>query len=111
MFTIVTDNGALQYLEGHRSGSPKLTRWAILLANYDFKVQYRPGKSNNNADGLSRAHQLPADDPTPTNFCCTTTPIYPDPPLTLDTLAAAVYANEEATPDNVPDSWTILGPR
>ena len=38
VFTIITDNGTLQYLETHREGSPKLTRWAMLLANYDFKV-------------------------------------------------------------------------
>ena len=38
VFTIVTDNGTLQYLETHRQGSPKLTWWAMLLASYDFKV-------------------------------------------------------------------------
>ena len=40
---IITDNGAQQYLETHRQGSPKLTRWAMLLASYDFKVLYHPG--------------------------------------------------------------------
>lgn len=38
MLTIVTDNDALPYLETHRQGSLKLTRWAMLLASYDFKV-------------------------------------------------------------------------
>ena len=55
VFTIVTDNGALQYLETHKQGSPKLTRWAMLLASYDFKIRYQPGRANGNADGLSRA--------------------------------------------------------
>ena len=54
VFKIVIDNGTLQYHETHRQGSPKLTRWAMLLASYDFKVRYRPGRSNSNADGLSR---------------------------------------------------------
>ena len=31
VFTIVMDNGALQLLETHRQGSPKLTLWAMLL--------------------------------------------------------------------------------
>ena len=83
----------------------------MLLANYDFKVQYCPGCSNGNADGLSRANQLPTEDTTPSNFSCTTTPAFPEPPLTLDTLAAAVYANEEAGTDDVPDARTLLGPR
>ena len=96
VFTIVTDNGALQYLEGHRSGSPKLTRWAMLLANYDFKVKFRPGKSNGNADGLSRANQLPTEDTTPSSFTCTATPACPDLPLTLDTLAATIYSADDA---------------
>ena len=54
-FTIVTDNAALCYLEGHRQGSPKVSRWAMMLANYNCIIHYRPGHNNANADGLSRA--------------------------------------------------------
>ena len=96
VFTIVTDNGALQFLEGHHSGSPNLTRWAMSLANYDFKVRYCPGKSNGNADGLSRANQLPTEDTTPSSFSCITTPACPDLPLKVDTLAAAIYSEDDA---------------
>ena len=68
----------------------------MLLENYEFKVRYRPGKSHGNADGLSRANQLPTEDTTPSSFSCITTPACPDLPLTLDTLTAAIYSEEEA---------------
>ena len=55
-FTIVTDHAALQYLTGTRHGSHQVARWAMLLSDYDYHVVYRPGKSNANADGLSRAN-------------------------------------------------------
>lgn len=29
-------------------------RWAELLADYQFELEYRPGKANGNADALSR---------------------------------------------------------
>ena len=68
----------------------------MLLANYDFKVRYRPGKSNGNADDLSCANQLPTEDTTPSSFSCITTPACPDLPLMLDMLAAAIYLEEDA---------------
>ena len=53
--TKVTDNVALCYLEGYKKGSPKFSRWAMMLANYDHIVCYRPGHNNANADRLSHA--------------------------------------------------------
>ena len=32
----------------------RLTRWSLNLQPYQIEVQYRPGKKNGNADGLSR---------------------------------------------------------
>ena len=32
-----------------------IQRWLDILANFDFKVTFRPGKDHGNADGLSRA--------------------------------------------------------
>ena len=32
----------------------KLSRWKMILAPYDITIRYRPGKSNQNADTLSR---------------------------------------------------------
>ena len=32
----------------------RVLRWALLLSGYDYKLKYRPGEANGNADGLSR---------------------------------------------------------
>lgn len=83
----------------------------MLLANYDYKIRFRPGRSNGNADGLSQANQLPVDDATPSNFCCMSTPAHPDLPVTFDVLAAAVHLDPAAQAADVADTRTVLGPR
>ena len=57
---MVTDHAALQHFHTAKTKNPKLARWALLLSNYDFQVQYRPGKLHTNADGLSRSRQADA---------------------------------------------------
>lgn len=32
----------------------KLVRWALKLKEYDYIIEYKPGRINNNADALSR---------------------------------------------------------
>ena len=45
--------------------SARIQRWALTLANYQYTLQFKPGKQNGNADGLSRlplkdmSHQVP----------------------------------------------------
>ena len=41
----------------------RLARWTETLKAYDFKVKYRPGKSNANADALSRMPVVSAISP------------------------------------------------
>ena len=53
-FIVKTDHYAIQFLNNTRDLSGRLGRWAILLQEYDFEVQYKPGKIHGNADGLSR---------------------------------------------------------
>lgn len=53
-FTIYTDHQALTCLKNAKYSSGKLARWAVLLEQYQFDIQHRPGKSNGNADALSR---------------------------------------------------------
>ena len=58
-FTMVTDHNPLLGLFGENRGIPdraaaRITRWALLLAAYDYNLVYRAGKLNGNADGLSR---------------------------------------------------------
>ena len=40
--------------------SGRLARWALKIQEYDITIGYRPGKTNQNADSLSRIPILPA---------------------------------------------------
>jgi hypothetical protein len=51
---VLTDNSALQYLETKSDLSRRQARWTNVLAQYDLKITYQPGKSNLVADALSR---------------------------------------------------------
>ena len=53
-FTIFSDNQALKWLQGLKSPSARLTRWAILLSQFDFDIKHRSGKTHTNEDALSR---------------------------------------------------------
>ena len=61
---MVTDHKPLLGLFGQDKGLPiraasRILRWGLLLAAYDYELQYRRGQCNANADGLSRL-PLPA---------------------------------------------------
>jgi transposase InsO family protein len=53
-FKAFTDHQALHWLLGQKEPKGRLARWVMLLQEFDFTVQYRPGKSNADADALSR---------------------------------------------------------
>lgn len=53
-FTIVTDHQPLRWLVNLKEPNSRLTRWKLKLAEYDYKVVYKKGISNTNADALSR---------------------------------------------------------
>lgn len=53
-FTVKTDHRPLVYLFSMKNPSSKLTRMRIDLEEFDFDVQYVPGKINFGADALSR---------------------------------------------------------
>ncbi|KMQ85893.1 retrovirus-like pol polyprotein [Lasius niger] len=53
-FTIVTDCNALVYAINKANLNPCIARWTLLLQNYDFKVEHRPGKRMAHFDALSR---------------------------------------------------------
>jgi hypothetical protein len=44
----------LQWLENQKDNNGRLGRWAILLADTNYKIKYRPGRIHQNADCLSR---------------------------------------------------------
>ena len=53
-FVVVTDHRSLEWLQRMKGNNSRLTRWSLNLQPYHFEVQYRPGKTNSNADGLLR---------------------------------------------------------
>lgn len=54
-FTIETDCRPLLWLENiKQTDNGRLGRWAILLSSMKYKLKYKPGKVNRNADFLSR---------------------------------------------------------
>lgn len=52
--TIVTDHKSLEFFASQPHLNARQARWAGLLAEYDYEIQHRPGKTNVVADALSR---------------------------------------------------------
>lgn len=53
-FKIITDHRPLTWLYSISNPASRLIRWKVELDEYDYKIVYKPGKSNQNADALSR---------------------------------------------------------
>ncbi len=53
-FTVFTDNNPLTYILSTAKLSAVGHRWVGELADFHFTIKYRPGKSNTDADTLSR---------------------------------------------------------
>lgn len=53
-FTVVTDSNPLTYLLTTAKLDATSYRWLATLSTFSFKLVYRPGKQNTDADGLSR---------------------------------------------------------
>ena len=60
-FEVFTDHQSLKYLFTQRDLNLRRRRWAEYMVDYDFTLQYHPGKANVVADALSRkSHGLMA---------------------------------------------------
>ncbi|KAI2652210.1 Retrovirus-related Pol polyprotein [Labeo rohita] len=53
-FTVYTDNNPLTYVLSTAKLNSTGHRWVAQLADFNFSIKYRPGRSNADADGLSR---------------------------------------------------------
>jgi len=53
-FEVLTDNNPLTYVLTSAKLDATQHRWVADLANYNFTIKYKNGKTNCDADGLSR---------------------------------------------------------
>ena len=53
-FVVFTDNNPLRYVLGKAKLDAIGHRWIAALSAYDFKIKYKPGRTNTDADALSR---------------------------------------------------------
>ena len=53
-FNLLTDHNPLTSLRGLKDTGGRITRWLLFLQQFDIAIKYRAGKSNGNADGMSR---------------------------------------------------------
>jgi hypothetical protein len=52
--TVFTDHWNLEYWQDSHTFNRRHARWHLLLANYNFKIHYHPGKQLGKPDALSR---------------------------------------------------------
>ena len=53
-FLLRTDHGSLRWLFNFKDPVGQVARWLEALAQYNFDIQHRPGRSHQNADSMSR---------------------------------------------------------
>lgn len=53
-FNLLTDHQPLVWLNSVKDPANRLVHWRLSLANYEYKIFYKPGSVNSNADALSR---------------------------------------------------------
>lgn len=53
-FTVIIDQNPLTYVLKSAKLDAASYRWLAALSTFDFNIKYRAGKSNQDADGLSR---------------------------------------------------------
>ena len=54
---VLSDHQPLQWVQKVSTASGRLARWLMELADYDFRIEFIPGKVNDVADALSRLHK------------------------------------------------------
>ncbi len=62
-FTVLTDHRNLEYLKSAKRLNHRQARWSLFFTRFIFKITYRPGSQNTNADALSRLYESSATNP------------------------------------------------
>uniref|UniRef100_A0A0G4HP31 Chromo domain-containing protein n=1 Tax=Chromera velia CCMP2878 TaxID=1169474 RepID=A0A0G4HP31_9ALVE len=53
-FTVITNHKALQHIHDQKDSQPRVMRWALKLAIYEFDVQHRSGAKHTDAGSMTR---------------------------------------------------------
>ncbi|CAF4830994.1 unnamed protein product [Pieris macdunnoughi] len=85
-FTIVTDHRPLKWLFNCKDPGSRLVRWRLRLEEFDYKIEYKKGKINSNADALSRFPVNPIQNPFDHPIPSTSRQSQPFSPITLEDL-------------------------
>ncbi|EFQ88932.1 hypothetical protein PTT_14975, partial [Pyrenophora teres f. teres 0-1] len=51
---VLTDHRGLEFFRTKRNLNRRQARWAEFLEEFDFRIQYRPGKQGTKPDSLTR---------------------------------------------------------
>lgn len=57
-FKVMTDCDSFRLTLDKREINPRISRWALFLQNYDFKIFHRPNKNMQHVDAFSRCHAI-----------------------------------------------------
>ena len=60
---VISDHKNLESFMTAKKLTRRQARWSLFLSQFDFKITYAPGSTNNEADALSRRPQDTPDDP------------------------------------------------
>jgi hypothetical protein len=72
-FTVVTDHKPLKWLESMQNPPNRVARWIMELQQYNYKIEYKPGKTHKNADAVSRRPNI---DENCNSICIEELPLY-----------------------------------
>jgi hypothetical protein len=104
-FTVFTDHRPLEWLMSKPELAGRLQRWALKIQEYDMKIGYRPGKSHQNADCLSRIPKNLAAIPKTPNKGGVIAAVMFTPRKESQTATGFVHVN---TPDTNISEWAKL---
>lgn len=60
-FKVVTDCSAVRLTFGKKDLLPRVARWWLLIQDFDFEIEHRPGSKMTHVDALSRNIGTPDD--------------------------------------------------
>jgi len=92
---VLTDHKNLEFFMSSKMLNRRQARWAMFFSDFDFRIEYRPGKLQEQADALSRRSDYVPDSQTKTdsNFRQLLKPanFAPVSLLTIDTLPSSIF--------------------